>query len=426
MTDLVTTPRPHDDAAEQALLGAILTGYPIDRLQLTADDFHQTRNGDVWAACLRIADSGRKPEPALLLGTLGPAAGPYLVELVGAAGVGSNVPSYARTITGHADARRLMDLALGVFQQASLGTSADTIAEYVRGELDRMERRTGTVLRLDEIMPGLLDAIEKGGTRGPALPWPSLDRALKGLQPGRLYTVGARPGRGKSLFGQALAWHWAAHHGLDTFVASMEMPRNEYAMRFLSADSGVQLQHLESGRLDDPKWEQINRTVGKVSGLPLYLCDDDTQSVRSIGANARAAARGGKLGLIVIDYLQLMEPENKRAEREQQVADITKRLKRLSKRLHVPVVLLAQLNRESVKGTEEREPRVSDLRESGAIEQDSDAVILLHQVAETEANAPEREVSVDAIVAKNRSGPSGVKAPLFIRGNYARVAARVA
>ena len=283
--------------------------------------------------------------------------------------------------------------------------------------------RTDTTVRLDEALTDLLDAIERGGTRGPSLPWPDLDRILRGLQPGRLYTVGARPGVGKSLFGQALAWQWAYQHKRDVFVASMEMPRTEYAARFLAAESGVQLRDME-GQPSEAAWLRISATVARMTGVPLWLCDDDTQSVRSIAANAKSAAKGGRLGLIVVDYLQLMEPEDKRAPREQQVAEITKRLKRLAKRLHVPVVLLAQLNRESVKG-ESRPPRLSDLRESGAIEQDSDAVILLHRLTEDDDLRPGEPVQVDAIVAKNRSGPSGMRAALQIQGAVARVVSRL-
>lgn len=423
--DALTAPRPHDDRAEAALLGAILTGHPLDRLNLTADDFYQARNGDIWAHCQRIADSGRKPDATLVQAALGVHAIPYLADLIAAAGMGPNVPSYARVIAGHADARRLMDIALGVFQQASTGTPAEQVTDYARTALDRLERRTGSVHRLDEVIPGLLDAIEKGGTRGPALPWVALNRVLRGLQPGRLYTVGARPGVGKSLFGQAVAWHYAHHHGRDVFVASLEMPAQEYAMRFLAAESGVTLRDLESGDLADWKWQMIAGSVQKMQGVPLWLCDDDTQTVRSIAANAKTAARGGNLGLIVVDYLQLLDPENKRAaEREQQVADITKRLKRTAKRLHCPVVLLAQLNRESVKGTRRR-PELSDLRESGAIEQDSDAVILLHRLDDPdEQRRPDDPVQLEAIVAKNRSGPSRVSAQLTVYGNLARLTDR--
>lgn len=423
MTDL--RQRPHDDAAERALLGAVLTGYPADRVRLTPADFYGTRNGDTWAALQRIADSGRRPDPTLALGALGVESAPYLAELVAEAGIGSNVAAYARTIAQHADANRIMDLALGMLQQAESGHAPDTIAEHVRAELDRLERRTGTTVRLDEVIPHLLESIEAGGTRGPAVPWPDLDHAIRGLQPGRLYVIGARPGVGKSLVGQALAWHWAKRHGLDTFVASLEMPRQEYAMRFLAAEAGVRLRELESGRLTDGHWDMINASTAKMAGVPLWLCDDDTQTVRSIAANARAAARGGKLGLIVVDYLQLMTPTNTRVKREEQVSDITRRLKQIAKRLSCPVVLLSQLNRESVKG-DSREPRLSDLRESGAIEQDADVVMLLHRLDDDHNPDPNAPIPLDAIVSKNRGGPPGVKVPLLVQGNLARIVARTA
>ena len=409
--------RPHDEAAEQAVLGAILTGHAMDDLGITAADFYQPRNADVWQAAAAVAATGRKPDPILIdyPDRL------YLAELVGNVGVLANTKAHAKIVAAMSDRRWLMDLCLGGYTRATT-VDPDKLAEDLRVRLDRRERRQRDLTHLGDIMPQLVDRIESGGTQGPSTPWPELDRYIHGLQPGRLYTVGARPGVGKSLVGQAMAWHMSKAHSRGVLVASLEMPEDEYGMRFLSAESGVAMRQLESGALTEYHWQRVASSTTRFGRSHVYLNDDSSQSVASIRSDARAVGRRSKLGLVVIDYLQLMAPSDRRVPRDQQIGQITRDLKRLAKDLRVPVVLLSQLNRESAKTG--RAPTLTDLRESGDIEQDSDVVILLHRLDSDGHADPNMGVPIDALIEKNRSGPSHCRASLLVQGNLARVVER--
>lgn len=405
----------HDDHAEAAVLGAILTGYPMDDLTIDGPDFYHLANEAIWHACRRIADTGRKPDP-ILVRNANPDINPgTLHELVSAVGVLSNTPSHARIVAQHSDRRWLADLCAGAVQR--LDNDPATVAEYMRVRLDERNRARQSVRSLSEVLPDLIDDIERGGTHGATTPWPDLDKFLRGFQPGRLYTVGARPGKGKSLFGQAVAATVAGRHAKSAFVASLEMTSPEYAMRFLASDSSVRLRDLEGGQLDAPQWDRVSRATAKLTGWPVYLNDSSRQDLASIRADARAVARRHPLGVVVVDYLQLVTPADQRLSRQEQVGHMTRGLKRLAKELAVPVIVLSQLNRESSKGA--RRPRLDDLREAGDIEQDSDVVILLHDPSPDDA-IPPGGAPLEALIAKNRNGPTGA-VDLLLQGAYARI-----
>lgn len=405
----------HDDTAERAILGAILTGYPMAGLDLTGPDFYQPVHEAIWDACRRIVDAGKKPDP-ILVRNLNPTIDAVLLaELVGTVGVHSNTPSHARIITAHADRRWLSDLCTGAVSR--LEQDPAVVAEHMRVKLDERNRARQQVRSLGEVLPELIDSIGAGGAGGATSPWPDLDKYIRGLQPGRLYTVGARPGKGKSLFGQAVAATVAGRHGKAAFVASLEMTAPEYAMRFLAADSSVRMRDMEIAHLDEGQWDRISRATAKLSGWPVYINDGSRQDLASIRADARAVGVRNPLGCVVVDYLQLVAPTDSRLSRQEQVGQMTRGLKRLAKELAVPVILLSQLNRESMKAG--RRPRLDDLRESGDIEQDSDVVILLHD-PDPDSPVPQGGAPLEALIAKNRSGPTGA-VDLMLQGAYARI-----
>lgn len=408
-------PAMHDDTAEAAVLGAILTGHPLDGLNLTGEDFYQPAHAAVWDACRRIADTGRKPDP-ILVRNLNPTIDAQLLHtLVATVGVLANTKSHARIVAQHADRRWLSDLCVGAVHR--LDGDPAVVAEVMRVKLDERNRARQSVRSLGEVLPELIDDIEHGGVTANPTPWSDLDHYLRGFQPGRLYAVGARPGKGKSLFGQAVAATVAGKQGRSAFVASLEMTSPEYAMRFLASDSNVRLRDLENGRLDGHQWDRVSTATAKLSGWPVYLNDSSRQDLASIRADARNVNARHPLGVIVVDYLQLVAPTDSRVSRIEQVGHLTRGLKRLAKELHVPVVLLSQLNRESAKGA--RRPRLDDLRESGDIEQDCDVVILLHD-PNPEAPIPVGGAPLEALIAKNRSGPTGA-VDLLLQGAFARI-----
>lgn len=401
--------QPHDEHAEVALLGAILSGYPIEDLTLTDLDFHSPWHGEVWAACQRLTAQGKRPDVALVAAGM-PTRSMDLFELAQRAGIPSNSPAYADTIREHAGRRWMLSLLAGAWQRAH-DSDPDELASRIRAMLDERDGHHPDTKRLSDAIPDMIDRIERGDMRGDSTPWPELDKWLT-LQGGRLYTVAARPGVGKSLFGQAIASHMSRAHGKATFVASLEMPCDEYVQRFLAAESGVPLSAMDQGRLTSDQWGHLSSATTKLGGWDIYVNDSTRQGLASIRTDARRVARRHTLGAVVVDYLQLVKPADRRVNREQQVSAMTAGFKALAKDLGVPVVLVAQLNRENVR--DKRPPRLSDLRESGAIEQDSDVVLLLHEESD-DGN------DLRLLIEKNRGGKNHGRINLVRKGWVSRL-----
>lgn len=289
----------------------------------------------------------------------------------------------------------------------------DATRSWVR---DKIEAPTGIVRETQtvaDVLPDVLDQIEKGHQSGLSTPWPDLDRRIHGLAEDRLYIVAARPGVGKSLFGQNLAWHWSAQHQLPTYFASLEMTSHELTTRLIAQTAEVEMDALLSGRLNDGHWSKISHATQKLTESRIHMATDTTQTVDMIRNGARDLQRRSGLGLVIVDYLQLVTPRDRRIPREQQVSEVSRGLKLLAKELHVPVVAMAQLRRQS-DGEKSRKPTLSDLRESGSIEQDADAVLLLH--------IPDEAMAWDAdlLVAKARAGSKGT-VELAMATHYAQI-----
>ena len=411
--DLLGATPPHDPHAEQAVLGAVLAGYPIEDIRLDPPDFYEPWHGQVWGLCQQTAAEGHTPEAALIAPKI-PDRAIDLITLVENAGIGANIPEYTAIIKGHAERRWILTLIDGARQHIE-DWKPDEIADKIRAALDSRDMQQSEATPLAQAIPQLIDRMETGQLAGDPTPWPDLDRWLT-FQPGRLYTIACRPGVGKSLFGQAIASHMASPLGKATFVASLEMPADEYVQRFLAAQSGVSLSDMDRGRLNDDQWTRIGAATNSLSDWPIWVNDSTRQTLATIRSDARMVARRHTLGAVVVDYLQLVQPPDRRVNREQQVAALTAGLKALAKDLHAPVVLLAQLNRENQR--EKRPPKLSDLRESGAIEQDSDVVMLLH---EQEADDGQDSNRLRVLIEKNRGGRNHGRVTLIRRGWVARL-----
>ncbi|UUZ44744.1 DnaB-like helicase C-terminal domain-containing protein [Janibacter limosus] len=218
-----------------------------------------------------------------------------------------------------------------------------------------------------------------------------------------------------STLGVDIARAAAIHHQMPSAIFSLEMSRSEITMRVLAAEASIQLQHLRRGKMSDPDWRKLSRVVGRISDSPLYIDDSPNLSLMEIRAKARRLKQQHNLKLIVIDYLQLMSSGKKVESRQQEVSEFSRALKLPAKELQVPVIAISQLNRGPEQRTDKR-PAMSDLRESGSIEQDADIVILLHRDRDP---GSEREGEADVIVAKHRNGPTA-DIVLGFRGHYAR------
>jgi replicative DNA helicase len=241
-----------------------------------------------------------------------------------------------------------------------------------------------------------------------------LDRMTAGFQPGDLIVLAARPSMGKTALALNIAEHVAVHEGLPVVVFSMEMGASQLALRVVGSLGRIDQQHLRTGRLRDDEWERLPEAASKLSEAPMFIDETPGLNPAELRARARRLARqyGGTLGLIVIDYLQLIEPEDRKAPRQEQVAQISRRLKFLARELQIPVVALAQVNR----GSEDRQdhtPRLSDLRESGSIEQDADTVLMLHRPARFDKSQEDNILEVH--IAKQRNGPTGQITLTYLR-----------
>jgi replicative DNA helicase len=420
MSDVDLTEAPADLDAERSVLGALMTDRRLhEEISdiLTGGDFWQPAHEVIWNAIARLAEAGRPLDPISVRADLEThqelqaAGGPLaLADLYGAVTVPADAVAHARIVHDRAVQRRTITAAVKIRQLAAQGSEdVQAMIEAAQATLDLVDPGTrNTSVTVADSIGDMIDLIGSDQLAGLDTPWPDLNNRLGGLQGGRVYAIGARPGVGKSLMGQGLAEHFAANHRRRVLLATCEMSRREVNTRMLARATGITITRLErEGQfLTEVEWQTIARATDRMrdSHSRLHVVDEAQQSVASIRSEARTLARRGDLGLVVIDYLQLLTPPattRRDRNREQEVAETSRRLKAMAMELDVPVVILSQLNRAMATRADKR-PGLTDLRESGSIEQDSDAVILLHQ-----PDADEQPWDLEVIVAKNRGGPLG-------------------
>jgi replicative DNA helicase len=244
-----------------------------------------------------------------------------------------------------------------------------------------------------------------------------LDKLTNGLHPGQLIIVAARPAIGKSTLGVDIARAASIKHGLTSVIFSLEMSRSEIVMRLLSAEAQVPLHHMRSGSMSDNDWTKLANKMGVVSEAPLFIDDSPNMTLMEIRAKCRRLKQRHDLRLVIVDYLQLMTSGKRVESRQQEVSEFSRSLKLLAKELGVPVIAISQLNRGPEQRTDKR-PMLSDLRESGSLEQDADMVVLLHREDAYEKESP-RAGEADFIVAKHRNGPTATVTVAF-QGHYSR------
>ena len=271
-------------------------------------------------------------------------------------------------------------------------------------------------------MDGVLDEIEAIGNReaglyGVPTGFADLDDLTNGLHAGQMIIVAARPAMGKSTLALDLCRAASIHNNLTSGFFSLEMTRSEITMRLLSAEAKVPLNHIRNGQMNDDDWAKLARKMGEVSSAPMFIDDSPNMTMMEIRAKARRLKQRHDLRLIVIDYMQLMTSGKKVESRQLEVSEFSRQIKLLAKELEVPIIALSQLNRGPEQRGDKR-PMMSDLRESGSLEQDADMVILLHRedVYEKESTRPGE---ADLIVAKHRNGPTRDITVAF-QGHYSR------
>ncbi len=427
---------PQDIAAEQSVIGAMLLSKDAiaDVVEsLREGDFYRPAHQLIYAAILDLYGRGEPADAVTVsaeltrIGELGRVGGaPYLHTLVASVPTAANAGYYARIVSERAILRRLVEAGTRIVQMGYAGDGdVDMIVDRAQAAVyDLTDQRTSEdYLSLAEIMPGTLEEIDAIASRGGVMAgvptgFADLDTLTNGFHPGQMIIIAARPAIGKSTVGLDLARSASIRHGLTSAIFSLEMSRNEIAMRLLSAEASIALNHLRAGTMSDADWQKLARKMSAVSEAPLFIDDSPNMTMMEIRAKCRRLKQRHDLRLVVIDYLQLMSSGKKVESRQQEVSEFSRSLKLLAKELQVPVVAISQLNRGPEMRTDKR-PMMSDLRESGSLEQDADMVILLHREDAYERESP-RAGEADFIVAKHRNGPTSTITVAF-QGHYSRV-----
>ncbi len=414
---------------EQCLLGSILLKPNVcdDVASVVHEqDFYDPAHRLLFHHMMDMYNDGKNVDASLLRerlkseGVLEQVGGViYLARLADIVPHAAHAVDYAKTISDHGARRELIDISTDILQQAY-----DSPLE-TRELINDAEARVFSIIdtrsqsSLQEFSPMLMKALERMDARmhgdhsfsGVSTGFFDLDQMLGGLHPGELDVLAARPGMGKTALALNIAKAVALDEHQPVLFISLEMSSNELIDRLLCSIADVNGHQLRNGTVSKKDRARVLATVSKISKAPFFVDDSHSRSVLDIAAGARRVMRlnDDKLGLVVIDYLQLIEPENQRDPRQEQVAKITRRLKGLARELEVPVLCLAQLNRQT-EATKDNRPRLAHLRESGEIEQDADVVMFVHREEYFQMTEEERrdfEGKAELIVAKQRNGPTG-------------------
>lgn len=426
---------PHDDVAEQSVLGGMLLSKDAiaDVVEsLRASDFYKPAHETIYEAILSLYGHG-SPADAITVadelkkrGELTRVGGAsYIHTLIASVPTAANAQYYAEIVKEHAIMRRLIEAGTKIAQLGYANeTEVDTLVDQAQAEIYAVTDGNAKedYVSFSDALEETINEIDANSNRpdgvyGVPTDFIEFDELTGGLHGGQMIVIAARPGVGKSTLALDIARSASIHHQMTTVFFSLEMSRTELAMRILSAEGKISMGRLKKGDLDTEGWTNLATLQGRIDSTPLFIDDSPNMTLMEIRAKCRRLKQRNDLKLVVLDYLQLMSSGKKVESRQQEVSEFSRSLKLLAKELDVPVIALSQLNRGSEQRTDKR-PMVSDLRESGSIEQDADMVILLHREDMYNPDS-ERVGEADMIIAKHRGGPTRT-IPLAFSGKYSR------
>jgi len=427
---------PHNLEAEESLLGAMLLSRDAIATAMEIckpEDFYKSSHGHIFSAITSLFSQG---EPADWVTVTEELRRRGLLETIGDPSVfvslQANTPSignaeyYAKIIEELALLRRLVSVAGEITE---MGYS---VPEDVSNVLDRAEslifevsqrRVVDSMTPLRDLLGQSLDHLEQLFTRGESITglatgYADLDEQLAGLQPSNLIVVGARPAMGKTSFALGMVAHAGIKLNQPVLLFSLEMSHLELTQRLLCSEARVDANRMRTGRLLEADWTKIGNAISRMSEAPIFIDDNPNLTVMDIRARARRLKSREGLGLVVVDYLQLMTGRHGAENRQVEVSEISRGLKILARELEVPVVALSQLSR-GLEMRQDKRPMLADLRESGSIEQDSDVVLFIYRDEIYNPDSSESQGTAEIIVAKHRNGPTGLTRLAFI-GHHAR------
>lgn len=413
---------PHHTDAEKSVLGSMLISDKAVMAameELKSEDFYDPAHREIFSAMRRAAGSGKKIDVVVvdeMLGREGKLEGvggfQYLMELNRFVPSAANVQAYIKIVDEKATLRRLMEAGGEISKLAGSGMdTAEVLARSEKMVYDISMRKGGEML--EPIQPVLLKtyekieqlAISKGRIEGVTTGYSELDDMLTGLHGGELVLIAARPSMGKTAFGMNIVGNAAIRQGKKAAVFSLEMPAEQLAMRMLCTEARVNMQSVRRGELEADEWMRLCEAMAMIGESKIYIDATSGITVPEMRSKARRLQMEGGLDLIMVDYLQLMSGAGQFGSRQEEIAGISRALKGLAQELDVPIVALSQLSRAPAGRTNHR-PMLSDIRDSGAIEQDADVVMFVHREEYYDPDTEDRD-KAEIIIAKQRNGSLG-------------------
>lgn len=429
---------PHSIDSEKAVIGSMI--MDADAIvaaseMLTGDDFYQRQFGILFETMVELYNEGKPVDVLTLQERLKMKDVPeefarieYISELVDSVPISTNIRQYAQTVADDAMLRRLIrvneEIANACYQHKEsveeiMNTTEKRIFDVIQ------KKSTDEYVPIQDVVLSVIDKIEaaarhKGTVTGLATGFYDLDYKTSGLQPSDLILIAARPSMGKTAFVLNLAQYMCVRNHVPTAIFSLEMSKDQLVNRILSMESKVDSQSMRTGTLQPADWEKLIESAGVISTAPLIIDDTPGISITELRSKCRKYKLENDLGLVIIDYLQLMTGGSKKQEsRQQEISEISRSLKALAREINAPVIALSQLSRACETRPDHR-PMLSDLRESGAIEQDADVVMFLYRDDYYNKDTDKKNIS-EVIIAKQRNGPIGTVELVWLP-NYTKFA----
>jgi replicative DNA helicase len=423
---------PQNIEAEQAVLGAIFlepSSLTLASEILIPEDFYRAAHQKIFNAMLKLNDEGKAVDlitvteelaAAKLLEDTGGVS--YLSELAASVPTAANMEYYARIIEEKSLLRRLIRTATNIAQD---GYTREDEVETVLSEAEKsilevaQRKNAGAFHNIKDVLVRTYDNIESmhasvGEITGIATGFTELDKMTAGFQRNDLIIVGARPSVGKTAFALNISQNVATKTGENVAIFSLEMGAEQLVMRMLCAEGNIDAQRLRTGSLTDEDWGKLTMAMGSLSNAGIFIDDTPGVRVNDIRAKCRRLKQEHGLGMILIDYLQLILGSGRSGEnRQQEVSEISRSLKQLARELQVPIIALSQLSR-GVEQRQDKRPMMSDIRESGSIEQDADIVAFLYRDDYYDKESENKNI-IEIIIAKQRNGPTGTVSLAFVK-----------
>lgn len=420
---LVKRTLPYNNEAEQSVVGSMILdkdAITVATELIDGDDFYQSQYGALFDAMVELYNEGKPVDLVVLQDKIKEKGLPtevyspeFLRDLVSAVPTSANVRYYAEIVREKAILRRLIKVTEGIANECYLNKEKlDVVLENAEKQIFDVvqNRESGDFVDIKELVIHSLESIEaaaknKGSVTGIATGFYDLDYKTAGLQPSDLILIAARPSMGKTAFVLNIAEYVAVRSHVPTAIFSLEMSKDQLVKRMLAMNSKVDSQAIRTGNLQDSDWVKLVESARLVGNSDLIIDDTPGISVAELRSKCRKFKVEKNLGLIIIDYLQLMSGGKRSESRQQEISDISRNLKAIARELNVPVIALSQLSR-AVEQRPDKRPMLSDLRESGAIEQDADVVMFIYR--DEYYNHDSEDVGVaEIIIGKQRNGPTG-------------------